>query len=428
VSECTFLHAADLHLGAPLASLGTAIAPAKAAHLQSLARRAFDELVATAIARGVSFVVLAGDVYDAADREVGAQVRFARGLAQLHDAGICVLIAHGNHDPLASRYRPAAALPANVTVFDPGEVQVHRLELTDGSSVAVAGVSFATLHETENLARRFHRLPLEGERCIAVLHANVDGSTGHDPYAPCSVDDLRSAPVAYWALGHVHQRSVDSFTDSRWWAYSGNLQGRSTKPSECGPKGVLVVPLTERGVAEPEFVACDQFRFERVEVDVSGATDVPDVLDLVCSAAERTAAAADGRAVLLRARLVGATPAHTHLGADRVDLLELVREARPDLLGDGELLRIDVATRPAVDRSQLLGRSDLLAALLHRLDALRSLDDVHLHAHVARCADDIPDAQTRAILAEMQTLDPALARRVLDDVEHRFLDALVERS
>jgi DNA repair protein SbcD/Mre11 len=429
VNRPSFLHAADLHLGAPLAaSLESAVGPAKADHLQRMARRAFDELVDVAIAQGVSFVVFAGDVYDTADREVGAQVRFAHGLMKLHQAGIQVFIAHGNHDPLVSRHRPAAALPPNVTVFDQGAVQVHRVEVSDGSSVAVAGVSFGALHEPDNLARRFHHLPVADERCVAVLHANVDGSTGHHPYAPCSVADLRDGLVAYWALGHVHQRIANTFGGSRWWAYSGNLQGRSTKPSECGPKGALVVPFTPQGVAEPEFVACDQFRFERLDVDVSGAADVADAVDLLCIAATGTASAAGERPVLLRARLVGSTRAHEHLADERADLADVVRAVRPELMGDGELLRIDIATSPAVDRSQLLDRGDLLAALLQRLDTVRALDDTDLHAEVSHCAADLGDASTRGIFAELCGLDPSLLRLVVDDVERRFLDALVERS
>lgn len=403
--------------------------PSKAAHLQALARGAFDALVTTAIERRVSFVVLSGDVYDAADREVSAQVRFARCLARLGEAGITVFIAHGNHDPVVSSHRPAAALPANVTVFQPGDVQVHQVGLPDATAVEVAGVSFSTAHERENLARRFHDIRPAAERCVAVLHANLEGLPGHDPYAPCSLDDLRSAPVAYWALGHVHRRTVGSFTLSRRWAYPGNLQGRSAKPSECGPKGALVVPFTSGGVGEPEFVVCDQLRFERSDVDVTEAADLGDALDLVCAVAADVTERAGGRPVLLRVRLVGATSAHTQLtDATGSALVGLLRETQPGLLGDGELVRIEVATRPVVERSQLLARGDLLAALLRRLDDLRTLDDVALDHQLAECAGEALDHGTRFVLAELRALDPTLARRVLDDVEQRFVDTLVERA
>jgi hypothetical protein len=174
-------------------------------------------------------------------------------------------------------------------------------------------------------------------------------------------------------------------------------------------------------------VACDQFRFERLDIDVSGAADVADAVDLLCIAADGIASAAGQRPVLLRARLVGPTQAHEHLVDERADLVDVVRAVRPELMGDGELLRIDIATSPAVDRTQLLDRGDLLAALLQRLDTIRALDDAQLHGEVSHSAD-LVDAATRGIFAELCGLDPSVLRRVVDDVERRFLDALVERS
>ena len=59
-----FLHAADLHLGSPLESLGEAIDDATYERVKALVNRAFDRLIDVAIGEGVDFVVLAGDVYD----------------------------------------------------------------------------------------------------------------------------------------------------------------------------------------------------------------------------------------------------------------------------------------------------------------------------------------------------------------------------
>jgi len=375
------LHAADLHLGAPLDSLGAHIGDERAAHLRDLARRALDRLVDAAIARGVSVAVLAGDVYDAAHREVGAQLRLHQALARLTDHGIRVFIAHGNHDPVVGEYLPVRALPPGVTVFEPGAPQDHPVELPNGAALAVAGVSFARAAERENLARRFTTLPADPARVrVGVLHANVEGITGHDPYAPCSPADLAAAPVQYWALGHVHQRTVASLGPGRWWAYSGNLQGRSARATECGPKGVLLVPVGRHGVGEPEFVACDAIRFERADVDAGAAPDLGTVLDRLGEAARAHMVEAEGRPLLLRARLTGATAVHAELLRHRDALLELAREELGGGLGDGALLKVEVATRPEISREELLGRGDLLAALLTRLDELRADPEAHLDA------------------------------------------------
>jgi exonuclease SbcD len=423
-----FLHAADLHLGAPLAALGRGLAADHADALRVLARGAFSNLVRSAMDADVEFVLLAGDVYDEAHREVAAQVRFARGLGQLHEAGIAVFVVHGNHDPLVDSYRPAALLPPNVTVFQPGRVQVHETPLSNGGSVRIAGVSFARTHEHENLAQRFQSISPEGSVCIGVLHANLEGVTGHDPYAPCSVEDLHDAPVAYWALGHVHRRQMGPLAPHRWWAYPGNLQGRSSKPAECGPKGALLVSLTEQGVAEPEFLACDTVRFERLDVEVSEAADVADVVQIVTASVTALAERDVSRPVLSRVRLVGSVAAHHQLVAAREQLLELVRESSDGLLGMGAVLSVEVATRPSVERSRLLERNDLLAELLREIDQLRAGDQGMLDAELARCVVDALDTSTRRLYEDLRRLDPDLALRVLSGVEQRFIDELVEHG
>lgn len=43
---------------------------------------------------------------------------------------------------------------------------------------------------------------------VGLLHTSLDGRPGHAPYAPCTVDGLRSKGYQYWALDHVHEREV----------------------------------------------------------------------------------------------------------------------------------------------------------------------------------------------------------------------------
>ena len=61
----TFIHAADLHLGAPFRGL-RALSDAWAARLLSALAEAYDRVIDAAIARDADFVVMAGDVFDTA--------------------------------------------------------------------------------------------------------------------------------------------------------------------------------------------------------------------------------------------------------------------------------------------------------------------------------------------------------------------------
>lgn len=248
--------------------------------LSELAAGAWDCLVELCIEEEASLLVLAGDIFDSAIAGVGVQLRFQEGLRRLDEAGVHVFICHGNHDPLSSDFQPVGELPPRVVRFEPGEPQWRQVELRDsGDVVQVSGVSFGERDEGENLALRFHqieRLPDTAPH-IAVLHANVGRNSGHGNYAPCSYHDLDRAPVDYWALGHIHKRAVERLQRGRWAAYCGNLQGLSFKSSECEPKGALVVPIENRRIGEPRFVACDRVRFERSEIAVSPADTIENI-------------------------------------------------------------------------------------------------------------------------------------------------------
>src|SRR4249920_302718 len=93
-----FVHAADLHLDTPFEGLART-APAVATALRDASLSAFDALVELALREQAAFLVVAGDIYDGAERGVRAQLRFLAGLRRLSDAGVQVLVVHGNHDP-----------------------------------------------------------------------------------------------------------------------------------------------------------------------------------------------------------------------------------------------------------------------------------------------------------------------------------------
>ena len=420
-----FIHAADLHLGAPLQSLGAPLRhdPGKLNELRRLASKSLGKLVDTALEREAAFVVLSGDVYDHADREISSQLAFDRALRRLESEGgsgpIAVFVVHGNHDPLLDQFTPAAALPGNVHVFGSGVPEAEVTEVAGVGPVNVAGVSFSSQSESENLVRRFSELEIDTSLpTVGVVHANLEGTVGHDPYAPCSRADLESSQVGYWALGHVHDRAVSSMGPGRWWAYPGNLQGRSTKATECGPKGALSIEFTEAGFAEPEFIACDSVRFERLEVDVSGVGDLSELIQMVAQRSTDRASGADGRPSLIAVELVGRTPSHTQLlGFKKGELLQQCREEIGGGLGLGELLRVRNSTLPEVDLDRLMNNTGLLPEVLRFLESVdsggdQSTSDSLMHALI----DELPKSVVEAAAPDQHFPDLVeAARRILVD-------------
>lgn len=371
-----FLHAADLHLGAPLESLGEAIDPATFERIKTRVNRAFDRLIDVAIDEQVDFVVLAGDVYDNAERDPGAQRRFLLGLRRLSEADIRVFMVHGNHDPLTKDVKQGL-LPENVVVFPAGKLGSQVVTMRNGVDVTVAGVSYAKKEETNNLVPLF--AGLDGRTIVGVLHTNVGGNVSvHKNYAPSTQAELQSSPVHYWALGHIHKRSVNPI-GSGWWAYPGNLQGRSLKASECGPKGVLIVEINDDGrVLEPRFVDCSTVRFERVSVSVSAVGAITELNDVVNEALVPVTSGADGLPVMVRLELTGSTELADIRSMDAPgwkSVVESLLEEVTDVLGDGAVVKVRTSCRAKIDLAAERERKTVLAASLSKIDDLELDDD-----------------------------------------------------
>ncbi|MCU0723068.1 MAG: DNA repair exonuclease, partial [Planctomycetes bacterium] len=228
-----FVHAADVHLDSPLRGLERyETAPAEA--LRNASRRALENLVRLALDEGAAFVLLAGDLYDGDWRDYNTGLFFTRQVARLREGGVPVFLAAGNHDA-HSRITKALRLPDNAHVFSSKKPETRRLEAL---GVAVHGQSYAAPEVKDNLAAGFPDA-LPGLFNVGLLHTALDGRPGHAPYAPCTVDQLRSKGYRYWALGHVHQ--AEEVSRSPHVVFPGCVQGRHAR--ETGPKGCRLVAV-----------------------------------------------------------------------------------------------------------------------------------------------------------------------------------------
>ena len=381
--EFCFVHAADLHLDTPFKGLGE-VAPDVAKALREASLEAFDALVELCLERAAAFLVLAGDIYDGAERGLRAQLRFLAGLERLSAAKIPVFVAHGNHDPVEEGWSAIRRWPEGVHVFSDKEVECIPVVRGGRAIAAVQGISFDRGAVTENLALRFSR-PERGVFSVAVLHCNVVGaSEEHDPYSPCTLNDLLEKGICYWALGHIHARSVLAgrpHSDESFVVYPGNLQARSPKPSEQGEKGACVVHVSGGRVAELEHVACDRIRFAELEIDVSACEDLAELSGELGEAAAEALERADGRSLVVKARLSGRGPCHAELAREGAlgELLASLRDGpqrRPFFWWD----RLIDDTRPGLDLASLLEEGDFASVLLELAEGrARAVGDELFH-------------------------------------------------
>lgn len=330
------LHAADLHLDAPFASL-----PAhKAAERRAEQRDLIGRLADLARTRGADLVLLSGDLFDSADTYAETTQALARALGQ---TGCPVFIAPGNHDYFTLR-SPYSALhwPENVHIFRSAALEaVERPDL----GCAVHGAAFTAPAREDSPLSGF-AAPGDGLIHLGVLHGEVDGK---GRYGPIPRADIAASGLAYLALGHVHAGSGLQWEGGTAWAYPGCPEGRGF--DELGDKGVLYVEA-EPGSCRAEFVPLCRRRYQILSVDVTGAEDL--------AAAVRAALPPDTAGDIYRILLTG------ERGAEALDLEGLTRALAPRFYG--LTLRDRTRVQRAVwDRME----EDTLTGLFLRLMAAR---------------------------------------------------------
>lgn len=310
----TFIHAADLHIDSPLAGLGLKDKTV-AERFADAGRRAVEALVSETIESKAAFLIISGDVFDGDWKDVTTGLFFVRAISVLHRAGIPVFIVKGNHDAesLISRGLP---YPETVRVFPSDKaltipIETHR--------VALHGRSFPNRLTGDFVAT--YPVRREGWLNIGVLHTSLDGTRGHEGYAPCTVDDLKRFGYDYWALGHVHAAEI--VNSDPWIVYPGNLQGRSVR--ETGAKGAMRVTVDNGRIVEVAPLVLDRARWAHLTVDVSNAANEADVIEKISAELAGAHAQSEGRPMAVRVTLVGATTLHNQLVARRELLQDDIR-------------------------------------------------------------------------------------------------------
>ena len=396
----SFVHAADLHLDSPFTCL-TQQAREVAAVLQAATFAAYEALIQLCIDREVQFLLVAGDVYDGADRSLRAQLRFLDGLERLAAHGIQAFVVHGNHDPLDG-WSASVQWPDGVHVFGGQDVETIEAAMAGRPVAAVSGISYPEKKETRRLAEAF-RADNPDLFQIALLHCNCGASAEHEPYAPCQPGDLTSAGFDYWALGHVHTRNVVATNPHV--VYPGNPQGRNIR--ETGARGCYHVTVTDDRAVDLTFFPLDTVRWATAEVRIDAIETVDELDRALAAAVADVRTGAEGRPAVCRIALAGRGALYGALNRDdaMADLLARTREE-----GSAEdpfvwVEKLDGQCGPAIDLERLRTRNDLLGQLL-------------------RIAQDLRDSETLA-----EALAPALGeldghRRAGKALEHLTRDDL----
>lgn len=412
-----FIHAADIHLDSSLHGLER-YEGAPVADIRSATRKAFDNLIELTIDEEVDFVLLAGDLYDGNWKDYNTGLYFVERMGRLREAGIRVFIVAGNHDA-ASQITKHLRLPENVTFFstkNPEQV------ILDDLNVAVYGQGFATRAVTNDISQTYPQGDPQLLN-IGLLHTCLDGKPGHEPYAPCTVDGLRSKGYQYWALGHVHNR--EEVSQNPWIVFPGNIQGRHIR--EAGPKGCTLVTAEGGEIVAVEHRDLDVMRWSLCELDISASETVDDIYEQVREGLQSSLDSAEGRPVAVRLVLQGTCSAHATLHADKEQWIQEYRALATGLGGAGIWLeKVSIKTKPSVTLDEVLERDDALSGLL------RAIRDMELNASALEELAEEISALRQKLPAELlggddpyDPTNPDVLKDTLEDIKELLVNRLL---
>ena len=414
-----FVHAADLHLDSPFTGLKAA-APADVANaLYHATFDAYENIINLCISEQVDALLVAGDVFDGADRSLRAQLKFVEGLKKLDTKGIRSFVCHGNHDPLDG-WQARLDYPPGCRRFGPEWEAVPVFE--DPDRALIHGISYRKRDVTENLALRLGNVD-PGPFSIGLVHGNVGNNPEHGAYAPCSLDDLAQSGVHYWALGHVHTRQVLN-EQGPTVVYPGNPQGRH--PNETGARGVYLVEVDDGGNVGLDFRPMDTVRWARLDSDIAALDTEQDLLDALHKGMQALLDGADGQSVVVRVRLTGRGELNRKLRRPNMieDLVEAINGEWDERSPFVWCERIEDASASPFDREARLKGSDFLAEVLRTAD--RSKTDPELLAGLGTGLSDLyQHHRFRSYLSNSAPNEEEIAGLV-EEAEAMIVNLLIE--
>ena len=410
-----FIHVADIHLDSPLQGLER-YEGAPVEEIRGATRKAFISLVNLALEEKVSFVIIAGDMYDGDWKDYNTGLFLLNQLSRLTSKEIPVFIVQGNHDAESKMTRDLK-LPIRINMFPskyPGTFLIEDL------GVAIHGQSFTNPAVTEDLASSFP-LRSPGFFNIGVLHTSVNGREGHENYAPCKIGTLKSKGYDYWALGHVHTREV--LSDDPWIVFSGNIQGRHIK--ETGHKGCTIVKVDDKSIVSVEHHNLNSIVWSFCDIDVSGEENPYDIVGRVSEKVQEEYTKNNKELTVVRISIHGRCKAHMQLSENPEKWINEIRLSIADYCNNQVWLeKILLKTAIEIDIEEIQNRNDALGDLLHYIEGFENGNGEEL---LDLIKNELTDLQAKLPSEMIQKLEPIEMKRNLLETLEEVKQLLVSR-
>ncbi len=388
--KLTFIHAADIHMGAPVRGFAD-LTPEWEARLIESIPTAYDRVISAALSRNVDFVIIAGDMFDTAHASYGDYLRFIDGLNRLDSAGIPSYLIAGNHDPFVVWSESLEFLPPSVH-FIGGEAPEFALFERDGAPLCLIGargyhnqawpleepIADGIDRDAAVEALRLTRPDAQSAPfMVGIIHTGLDLDQSK---AYSNPEKLMRSDVDYWACGHLHKRLVLPSESHPRIVFPGCIQGRDLKESES--RGCYCVTIEEQqGSLKPsialEFLPTASVVFHTIKVDVSSCKTLADAGQLLQSNLFHENGHDHCENMVVRIILEGKTDLHEYLVQPHVldDMRKRLNDAYPTFYCDALIAR----TAPQRD-FELAKREGLFAShILSVANRQRSDEDATIN-------------------------------------------------
>jgi len=256
-----FAHMSDIHIGA-----------FRQPELKELVLDAFEAAVDRCMSEKISFVVLAGDIFDSNIPDLSSVRRAAAKMKEAVDSGIRFYAIYGSHD-FSPNYSSIVDVLNGAGLFTKAEEmssadgRVLLSFLRDPSGPKICGISGRKLSidRDEYAVLDKERLEHEPGFKIFVFHGAIE------ELKPFSLEQMEAMPASslpagfdYYAGGHVHSRSMKSLPGRANIAFPGPLFATDylelLQLAHGEERGFYIVSFDEAKVLEVEFVpvkVCD---------------------------------------------------------------------------------------------------------------------------------------------------------------------------
>jgi len=268
-----FAHMSDIHIGA-----------FRQPELKELVLEAFEAAVDRCMSEDVSFIVLAGDIFDSNIPDLSSVRRAAAKMKEAVDSGIRFYAIYGSHD-FSPNYSSIVDVLNGAGLFTKAEEmssadgRVLLSFLRDPSGPKVCGISGRKLSIDRDMYSVLDREKLEQEPGfkIFVFHGAIE------ELRPSSLEQMDAMPASslpsgfnYYAGGHVHSRSVESLPGRANIAFPGPLFATDytelLQLAHGEERGFYIVSFDEAKVLEVEFVPVKICDVAEVHYSAAGKT------------------------------------------------------------------------------------------------------------------------------------------------------------